>query len=403
MSNNVSKVNKTRLCHGCGVCFSVCPAEAIIMKNDGLNNYPSVDERKCTSCGLCLQVCSGININCERSMSFKQLDCEEKYYMGYSDNSELRQKAASGGVITQILTSLMSSGEIEGAVIATPGNQLEQINAVLVEDVEQIKGCSSTIYYPVSSCAVIKKLSPSKRYVFVGKGCDLDSLSRLQKVHPWLSKSIHAKVGLMCHHTPFAKATVELLKTHGFDDVNKCSIRYRENGWPGKTAISDGNREVRLEYSQSWGKHLGLSRNMPFRCMCCTNGMAGHADIVVGDAWKLKQSNDNSVKGTSLIVCRTQNGESILKRFKTSGQLHLDEVKYGFVTECQSNLIAKNTKASYCLLLLRLLNSNVNFENSFSQQCSNIRPRDFFTIRGIKNQLSAIKAIYMYKIGKFDC
>ena len=41
-------------CLGCGVCVSVCPAEAIALNENGV---AEVDETRCLGCGACADAC----------------------------------------------------------------------------------------------------------------------------------------------------------------------------------------------------------------------------------------------------------------------------------------------------------------------------------------------------------
>ncbi|MBT3168871.1 MAG: 4Fe-4S binding protein [Candidatus Cloacimonetes bacterium] len=41
-------------CNSCGICISVCPADAIEFDE---NNKAIIDQTKCTQCGECILVC----------------------------------------------------------------------------------------------------------------------------------------------------------------------------------------------------------------------------------------------------------------------------------------------------------------------------------------------------------
>ena len=47
-------------CLSCGVCASICPAEAITMVND----FPTVDQKKCIECNSCGYNCPTEAIKC---------------------------------------------------------------------------------------------------------------------------------------------------------------------------------------------------------------------------------------------------------------------------------------------------------------------------------------------------
>ena len=59
----VALVKDTSSCCGCGACLSVCPVEAITMKEDILGcQYPEINLGKCIGCEKCIQICSCIDI-----------------------------------------------------------------------------------------------------------------------------------------------------------------------------------------------------------------------------------------------------------------------------------------------------------------------------------------------------
>lgn len=50
--------DKKSNCCGCSACFSICPVNAITMKQDEEGFlYPSVDKKKCIKCYQCMKVC----------------------------------------------------------------------------------------------------------------------------------------------------------------------------------------------------------------------------------------------------------------------------------------------------------------------------------------------------------
>lgn len=224
-------MDKNSLCHGCGACYVVCPNNAIVMANKGKNNFPCLDGN-CTNCGLCNKVCSGQynNDDITKSHFFAALDLGKHIYIAYSTNENIRNVSSSGGFITQYLLELFENKIIDGAIVGKSDGSLAGTKAAIALTKEQIIAASGSKYYPVSSCSVLKEIERDKKYAFVGKGCDLSSLNLLQKEMPKLKEAIYIKIGLMCHHTPYASASKELFKAYGMNYSSKCKIVYRGQG-----------------------------------------------------------------------------------------------------------------------------------------------------------------------------
>jgi ferredoxin len=51
-------VKDLQQCSGCGVCASVCPINAITMREDSMGFvYPDISSAMCVSCGKCVEIC----------------------------------------------------------------------------------------------------------------------------------------------------------------------------------------------------------------------------------------------------------------------------------------------------------------------------------------------------------
>ncbi|AJQ26014.1 Coenzyme F420 hydrogenase/dehydrogenase, beta subunit C-terminal domain [Pelosinus fermentans] len=398
VSKNVASVDKNRLCHGCGACSYICQSNAITLKNDGYNNYPFIDIAKCNQCGLCLKVCSGIHFDFKNTSCIEQelLLSKNNLYIGHSNQASVRQKSASGGIITQIILSLLREKIIDGAIVARNVGTIPDIGAAVVHSEEEVMNSTSSIYYPVSVCAALKQIDRNKKYIFVGKGCDLDSLNRISVIQPWIDKAIQLKIGMMCHHTPYAQETKELVESVGISNTRLTRIVYRGLGWPGDTVITSGKRQYVLPYKISWGKYLG--KNIPFRCKLCFNGMAGHGDIVVGDAWKMnlllqKDLND----GYSLFMVRTNGAQEILDKLYKKNDIIIESVAPRFLIESQKNLISKNESALCNVFIFKLLYKKNLFDNiSFNDIIKRKYIYLLFSFKGLRKFASALKNYYLY-------
>ena len=379
--SNVQWVNESNLCHGCGACDAVCPHDSITMVNNGRNNFPLID-MSCTDCGLCEKACSGYQTTIDMSI----LESNSIYF-AYSKINEIRQKSSSGGFITQYLLDLLEVNKIDGAIVTTSDGTMKGTKAIIVNTKEEILNSIGSKYYPSSNCSILKDVDITKKYAFVGKGCDIESLSLIGGVNKKIYDAIYVKIGLMCHHTPFANETKKLLEKYGFKVSENTKLVYRNEGWPGQTVIEDKKKKETIDYKISWGENLG--NNIPFRCQICTQSFAQNADIVVGDAWSENKNLNNMQDGLSLIIANTKLGISEVHNMQKLGNIYIEKTTEDILKDSQENLINKLKSSNEKLYVLSFINKKMknnrdNYKLSFS----------------IKSFLKTVKFISKYMLKK---
>lgn len=341
------------LCAGCGACYSACKQNAITMKLEQELYYPSINSDLCNSCGLCIKVCP--SFECKYHLPFedyaKTYQGEPSVYVVYSNDETIRNNSASGGFITSLLLYLLESKKIDGAIVAYSQDRPETIKARLVTTKEDIIQAAGSKYYPVPICSVLKELDTNKKYAVVGKGCDFEAIKKYCRVFPKTKESIYLKVGLICHHTSYARAVDGLIRANGLDPLKIRKFVFRGEGWPGETQVYDRNNNPRTPIRESL-KVLGDIKNTPLRCSLCTDGFACMADIAVGDAWFMNKQYIQQSGGFNQVLIYTDMAKDIIKNIPNS-ILTLKKSNIQELYESQPVLIGKNRTAFYRLFIFR--------------------------------------------------
>ncbi len=249
----------------------------------------------------------------------------EGVYLGYSSNEEIRKKASSGGVLSEIAAFLLQTGKVDEIIHvgADPDDPTKTKIYYSTTEEEVLSRCGSR--YSISSPLMeISKLDANKKYAFIGKPCDVTALRNYMNKKTEMQKQICYLLSFFCMGLPSVQAQNNLLKDLDCTHENCRSLVYRGNGWPGyTTAIDKNGKEHRMEYESSWGKYLG--RDVMYACKFCADGLGEMSDISCGDAWYLKDDGTpdfSEMKGRNVIFARTAEGKKLLDEMEKEGKIN---------------------------------------------------------------------------------
>lgn len=297
----VSDIPRNR-CIGCGLCSSVCGLDAIKMDQDEIGFIPSLNADKCINCGLCYKVCPGIN-----KMDYPgKLGSIEKIFVGHLKNSKERYAASSGGACRAILKYLLENNIVDGVIITRASDDPYNPETIITSSVEDISGNKlNSVYSPTKPLEALRNIDKNSRYAIVGLPCHIAGLSLASK----FKKNIYLTIGLFCSHTPGFGFVNSLLKDTVLQK-NIDRIRYRGEGWPGKSGLyhKDGT-QYKIHFPALWHEYNYMRKYEQPRCKECTYYSAEFADISLGDPWVLASKDK---VGSSLIFSRTKKGTDII-------------------------------------------------------------------------------------------
>lgn len=144
-----------RFCSGCGLCESVCPVDAISVRETG-GFFRPTQVLECIDCGQCKKYCPGLN----KDKIIRKYG-EFKYILyGHSNNGKVRNEAASGGITSELLYYMLKERLID--YVITSENYLYDRNGKYVvikaENADMLFDKSGSNYCPINIGKALKDI-----------------------------------------------------------------------------------------------------------------------------------------------------------------------------------------------------------------------------------------------------
>ena len=165
-------------CTGCCACISVCPKNAIRMKEDDYGfKYPVIDKSLCISCGLCSKTC-------EKIQSIEKQQIKESYIF-QSKNKELLLNSSSGGIFGELAQYFLSAnGIVIGATMKNNGTEFVTKH-IFIDNKNNLNLLQGSKYCQSDICdsylQVKKHLEDGKKVLFSGTPCQVAGLKSFLK------------------------------------------------------------------------------------------------------------------------------------------------------------------------------------------------------------------------------
>lgn len=293
-------------CFGCMLCHDICPVKAITMSEDENGFWqPKINENICIGCLACEKGCAKIqNINPENLAKFP--------IKGYSKNSNLRMKSASGGAFATIALFMIQNFNAVVFGVTLKKNRVFHISIEKEEDISKLQGSK---YIQSDTADIYKKvkifLEKGRFVLFSGTPC------QVQALNIYLGKTYHnlITIDLICHGVVSNKLFRRHNKINKIKEVT--AFRDKSLGW-GKDSFfrfkNKDTEEVNTNWNQNFFYHAFQLETCcrPSCYKCLFSQIKRTSDITLGDYWANRKSVNYECKGISSILPNTSKGLKII-------------------------------------------------------------------------------------------
>ncbi|TDJ54414.1 MAG: coenzyme F420 hydrogenase [Planctomycetota bacterium] len=363
--NNIRDVVERQLCCGCGVCAYLSPdslemVDAVEHGRRPRHRGGSADDPDA------MKACPGIML--ERADEDAPAGVIPELlpgwgpvlevWEGHATDEAIRFAGSSGGAASALALACIEDGGMHGVLHVRSRSDAPILNeTVLSTTREEILRATGSRYAPASPCDGLQAVEDAAGpCVFIGKPCDVAAVRNATRLRAPLREKVGVTIAFFCAGTPTTRGTMALLDRLGIDDPSDVlDVRYRGNGWPGRTVFTvktaTGTETRSLSYEESWGEIL--TNHKQWRCNVCADHTGEFADIAVGDPWHRRPAPREP--GRSLILVRTERGRRILADAVAAGRLAVERSEPSVLPAAQPELLRGRGAVWGRLLACRLM------------------------------------------------
>ena len=327
MTETIEKITVDKgLCVSCGICSGACPVACISFDKDRGQYLPRIDHDRCVHCGVCADVCPS-SVKGEDYRRYAQINgCEwreEEFLWGthrgcfsaYCKDTGIREKAVSGGIVTLLVSRLLSRKEYDAAFLVGENQYERQVESERYTADMRLDGTPKSRYVPVSHAETIRYMRshPEEKLIITGTSCAVLGILRAIDLLQ-LKRSNYLLLGLFCDRCE-RDSIVDYFKDRRPEKkVTGFYFRTKEQvGWPGNMKIeyADGENEFIPAQQRMRVKELFQLK----RCLYCCDKLNQFADISLGDDYASRESSIQ-VNGKNLVIFRTEAGERAMEMIR---------------------------------------------------------------------------------------
>jgi len=356
----------TGLCVECGACVSVCPTQAITLKEYEWGWNPEMTGN-CPDevCDVCYRVCPAFEVPSykieetffgrKRKDTFPEnvVGVIRDYNNGYALNPESRDSSYSGGVCNAVLVAALEAGMIDAAVVADfdPERPWRAVSKIATTPEEIIKSAGSK-YQPHPHLLAVKQAVDEgyKKIAITAVACHADGIRKMQLCEDLgnIADRIEFVCGLTCATHFTLKGTVHIIsKIAGVPLDQVAEFSYRAKPFPGVFQVISKDGKI-FEQDFVFQTLPQMMRFVPEHCRLCPEKVSMFGDLTFGDVWHhpvyspekfatlgkgfsgsytattgYSEEIKEVKKGMSMVITRNEKGDRFLKNAVDQGYVKL--------------------------------------------------------------------------------
>jgi coenzyme F420 hydrogenase subunit beta len=332
--SDLDTVVRYGLCSGCGLCEGIAGRDRIRMEMSPQGFLRPVVRQNPDPETMrhILASCPGVRVDGrvgppQGTMRDTVWGRYARLAKGQAADPEIRFKASSGGVSTQLCAFLLDTGRVDFVLhVAASRSAPMRSEARLSFDRAQLLEGAGARYGPAAPLLNLGALLERKqRFAVVGKPCDIAAIRNYARLDERVDAYIPYTLSFFCGGVPSLAISQRMIAKYGLTERNVRLLRYRGHGCPGMTRIeSHDGRAFEQTYDETWGDEL--NQDIQFRCKICADATGEQADIVLGDAWATENGYPGYAEqeGWNAIIARTSRGHALLTEAAAAGVLCLE-------------------------------------------------------------------------------
>ncbi|MFN2388137.1 MAG: Coenzyme F420 hydrogenase/dehydrogenase, beta subunit C-terminal domain [Actinomycetota bacterium] len=318
-----AEIVATEICCGCSACIVACPHKVLELEDfdpvqmDQRSPFDNCihGEEGCSLCAMaCLRLDPKVDVIEKAVFGERRRDDQpEGQYrsktLARATYAPILESGQDGGAVTALLAWGLDTGELDGAVVSSPSEQVKWLDEpkVVTSTDELLASAGSRYTYCATPLGLQQAAAAKlKKVALVGVSCESTAVRNLaaEGIRRW-TRPVKLVIGLMCCETfdydAFMVGKVQHEMGIPLEDVTKVNVK-------GKVIVtlSDGKdidvplKEAR-PYANEWCHH-------------CPDFAAEHADLSCGGL---------GMEGWTMVLVRSERGEDYLRRAVEANVLEL--------------------------------------------------------------------------------